>query len=46
MEQHVCLICGHIHDDELEGVWETLPDDFVCPECGCDKSEYEVVSLD
>jgi rubredoxin len=33
-------------DDELEGVWETLPDDFVCPECGCGKEDYEVVDME
>ena len=26
----------------LEGAWNTLPDDFMCPECGCGKEDYEV----
>ena len=42
-ETHVCVICGHIHDEELEGEWHTLPDDFTCPECGCSKDDYESV---
>ena len=42
-ETHVCVICGHEHDEKLEGVWNTLPDDFVCPECGCGKEDYEVI---
>ena len=33
MKEHVCLVCGHIHDEETEGKWETLPEDFECPEC-------------
>jgi rubredoxin len=43
MKEHVCLVCGHIHDDETEGQWETLPEDFECPECGCGKEDYELV---
>jgi rubredoxin len=41
-EKHVCVICGHIHDEDHEGKWEELSDDFVCPECGCGKEDYEV----
>ena len=37
---HVCVICGHVHDDELEGVWNDLPEDFSCPECGGFKEDY------
>lgn len=38
--KHICVICNHVHDDDLEGAWETLPDDFLCPECGCGKEDY------
>jgi len=41
-KKHVCVICGHIHDEDQEGKWEELSDDFVCPECGCGKEDYEV----
>ena len=40
---HVCVVCGHIHDEETEGEWNTLPADFLCPECGVGKDEYEVL---
>jgi rubredoxin len=40
---HVCVICGHVHDEELEGVWEDLPEDFPCPECGGFKADYETI---
>ena len=40
IKNHVCIICGHVHDDEAEGHWDTLPDDFLCPECGCGKIDY------
>jgi rubredoxin len=38
---HKCIVCGHIHDESTEGKWETLADDFECPECGCGKEDYE-----
>jgi rubredoxin len=41
--EYVCVVCGHIHDEELEGAWESLPSDFLCPECGCGKEDYEVI---
>ena len=40
--EYVCVICNHIHDEETEGKWEDLPDDFMCPECGGMKSDYEI----
>jgi rubredoxin len=39
--QYVCIVCGHEHHEQTEGRWEDLPDDFVCPECGCGKADYE-----
>ena len=41
--EYVCVVCGHVHNEETEGTWEELPEDFLCPECGCGKDEYEVV---
>ena len=32
--EHVCVVCGHVHDEEKEGKWETLPEDFTCPDSG------------
>ena len=40
---HGCVVCGHVHDEEAEGKWESLPEDFTCPECGVGKDEYEVL---
>jgi len=37
---YVCQVCGHVHDEATEGAWETLSDNFICPECGCYKDEY------
>ena len=30
-------------DEEVEGKWEDLPEDFECPECGCGKEDYELI---
>jgi rubredoxin len=38
--EHVCVICGHVHNEELEGKWDELPEDFPCPECGGFKQDY------
>ncbi len=39
-----CTICGHIYDDDVEGVkFEDLPEDWVCPLCAVGKSLFEKV---
>jgi Rubredoxin len=50
MDKYKCIICGYIYDpaagDPTQGVkagtaFLALPDDWVCPECGAPKSEFE-----
>jgi rubredoxin len=50
MEKWQCLICGYIYDpavgDPDNGVnpgtpFEDLPDDWLCPECGAEKDQFE-----
>jgi rubredoxin len=50
MEKWKCIVCGYIYDpadgDPDNGVepgtsFEKLPDDWVCPDCGAPKSEFE-----
>ncbi len=52
MEKWSCIVCGYIYDpeagDPLNGVepgtpFEDLPDDWVCPECGVGKDQFELV---
>ncbi len=49
MQKYVCEVCGYIYDPEEgdpEGdipagtAFEDLPDEWVCPVCGADKSEF------
>lgn len=45
MKQYVCIVCGHVHDEETEGRWADLDDTFSCPECGVGKEDYEVLDV-
>jgi rubredoxin len=49
MKRYVCGVCGYVYDpadgDSESGVapgtaFEDLPEDWVCPVCGADKSEF------
>jgi rubredoxin len=49
-----CLVCGYIYDEAqgspAEGLapgtrWEDIPDDWVCPDCGMGKSEFEMIEI-
>ena len=26
--EHICVVCGHVHDEETEGKWEDLAEGF------------------
>ena len=50
MQKYRCKICGYVYDpkqgDPEGGIkpgvaFEQLPDDWLCPICGADKSEFE-----
>ena len=50
MQKWVCTVCGWVYDpavgDPENGVqpgtpFEDVPDDWVCPECGAAKAEFE-----
>ena len=50
MAKYECLVCGYIYDPAVgdpDGgampgtAFESLPDDWVCPECGAGKDMFE-----
>ena len=52
MDKWECLVCGYVYDpdagDPDSGVapgtsFEGLPDDWVCPDCGAGKDEFEKI---
>ena len=52
MQKYKCVVCDYIYDPEKgdpdSGIqpgtaFEDIPDDWVSPVCGADKSQYEPV---
>ena len=52
MNKWKCVVCGYIYDpaagDPDNGVvpgtsFEDIPSDWVCPECGAGKSDFEKI---
>ena len=50
MIKYVCIVCGWVYDpqkgDPDNGVapctaFADIPDDWVCPECGAEKDQFE-----
>lgn len=50
----MCVNCGYVYDeaegDPMGGIaagtrWEDIPDDWVCPDCGLGKSEFEMIEI-
>jgi rubredoxin len=50
----MCTFCGWMYDEELgdpqAGIapgtkWEDVPADWVCPDCGTAKSEFQMVEI-
>jgi len=48
--KYVCMICGWVYDEkagdpdngiEPGTLFEDLPDDFTCPDCGMSKEDFE-----
>ena len=52
MEKWKCTLCGYVYDPakgdpdsdiEPGTAFEALPDDWVCPDCGAGKEDFEKV---
>jgi rubredoxin len=52
MTKWMCVNCGYVYDEMLgdpaNGLgpgtrWEDVPNDWICPDCGMAKSEFEMV---
>ncbi len=53
-KKYRCIICDFVYDEALglpeEGIaagtaWDDIPDDWVCPECGVGKSDFDMVDM-
>jgi rubredoxin len=54
MKTYVCIVCGLIYDEAAgmpsEGIpagtlWADVPADWLCPDCGVAKSDFEMVEV-
>ncbi len=54
MNRYQCVVCGWIYDEAAgapgEGIaagtrWEDVPDSWACPDCGVNKSDFEMVQI-
>lgn len=53
MDKYECIACGYIYNPEIgdpeAGIapgtpFEDLPEDWVCPDCGVGKDQFEKIS--
>jgi rubredoxin len=54
MKSYMCVICGYVYneaDGEPDGgvaagtQWDKVPPNWVCPECGARKEDFEMVEI-
>jgi len=54
VKQWQCLVCGFIYSEEQglpeEGIapgtsWGEIPDDWMCPDCGVGKEDFEMIEI-
>ncbi len=52
MRKWQCLFCSHVYDEALgmpeQGIapgtrWEDVPEDWLCPDCGASKQDFELI---
>jgi rubredoxin len=50
----MCIVCGFIYDEEAgwpdDGIppgtrWEDVPEDWMCPDCGAGKEDFEMMEV-
>jgi rubredoxin len=50
-----CIACGYVYDEAVgdpDGgipagtAWADIPDDWICPDCGLGKSDFEMVEVE
>ncbi|NQD96446.1 rubredoxin [Pseudomonas sp. CrR25] len=55
MSKWQCIVCGFIYDEVAglpeEGIapgtrWEDIPADWICPDCGAGKVDFEMIEID
>lgn len=53
-KKYMCVVCGFIYDEALgwedddiaAGTkWDDVPDNWICPDCGVGKEDFEMVEI-
>lgn len=53
-QKFICLLCGFIYDEAAgwpqDGIeagtrWEDVPEDWLCPDCGAMKTDFQMVQV-
>jgi rubredoxin len=53
-KRYMCLLCGFMYHEEQgwpdDGIapgtrWQEVPEDWLCPECGAMKADFEMVEV-
>ena len=54
MDKYICTVCDYVYDPKLGDTdndvepgtaFEDLPDDWVCPDCGAGKEDFEMIEM-
>ena len=54
MKTWQCIVCGFVYDEaegwEEDGIapgtpWDDVPEDWLCPECGVGKIDFEMMEV-
>jgi rubredoxin len=54
MKKWQCVVCGLVYDESLgwpdEGIaagtlWQDVPQDWLCPDCGVGKLDFEMIEI-
>lgn len=53
--KYICVICGFIYDEALGWpedniepgtLWEEVPENWFCPDCGASKEDFEMMEIE
>ena len=53
--RYLCLVCGYIYDESVgsleDGIqagtkWSEVAEDWLCPDCGAMKDDFEMIVID
>ena len=55
LKKYMCVVCGWIYDEQAGAPqhdlapgtrWEDVPLDWVCPDCGAGKEDFDMIELE